>query len=316
VTARSDFVRVSREQQHTTRRRAMLQAHPEIRDLAGPVPTSAAWVVGLVAAQFLLGFAVADRPWWIWLPVAYVVGATIDHAMWVLIHECTHALVFRRPNLNRVVAIIANLPLVFPAALSFSKYHLLHHQHLGELEYDADLPGPYETRVVRGSALKTVWLASFSAVQGLMRTQRLKAVAFFDGWIVTNIVIQVAAMAVLVWLRAWMPLTYLLASSVFAVGLHPLGARWIQEHYVFREDQETYSYYGPLNRLSFNIGYHNEHHDFINIPWSRLPALKSVAPEFYDSLYAHHSWTRVLVQFLFNSERSLFDRVVRPSRNP
>ena len=61
---------------------------------------------------------------------------------------------------------------------------------------------------------------------------------------------------------------------------------------MFREGQETYSYYGPLNKLSFNMGYHNEHHDFPQVPWSRLPAVRAAAPEFYDHLYHHRSWTR------------------------
>jgi sphingolipid 4-desaturase/C4-monooxygenase len=312
---RTDYIHVARVQQHTWRRREILHAHPEVRGLAGPTPTTAAWVVALVAAQFGLALAARGLHWWLWLPIAYIVGATIDHALWVLIHDSIHNLVFRRPTWNKVTAIVANLPLVMPAAQSFGKYHLLHHQHLGELDYDADVPGPVESRVIRTSLLKAAWLAAFAGVQGVVRTHRLKKIAFFDRWIAANIAVQAAAMTLLVFAAGPVALAYLLVSSISAIGLHPLGARWIQEHFVFAEGQETYSYYGPLNRVCFNMGYHNEHHDFVTIPWSRLPAVKAAAPEFYDTLYAHRSWTRLLFRFIFDRECSLFDRVVRPSHD-
>jgi len=162
--------------------------------------------------------------------------------------------------------------------------------------------------------LKAAWLAAFAGIQGLVRTHRLKKVSFFDRWIVANFVAQICATGALYWFVGPRPLIYLAVSSISAIGLHPLGARWIQEHFVFAEDQETYSYYGPLNRVCFNMGYHNEHHDFVTVPWSRLPALKRTAPEFYDTLYAHRSWTRLLLRFVFDSDRTLFDRIVRPSR--
>ena len=62
----------------------------------------------------------------------------------------------------------------------------------------------------------------------------------------------------------------MLLSFVFSIGLHPVGARWIQEHYLIAPPQETYSYYGPLNKVAFNVGYHNEHHDFSFVPWNNL----------------------------------------------
>jgi sphingolipid delta-4 desaturase len=93
-----------------------------------------------------------------------------------------------------------------------------------------------------------------------------------------------------------------------------VGARWIQEHYVMVPGQETYSYYGPLNKFCYNVGYHNEHHDLMMVPWSKLPELKRMAPEFYDNLYAHQSWTKLLLKFIFTPELNLYSRVVRPSR--
>ena len=107
------------------------------------------------------------------------------------------------------------------------------------------------------------------------------------------------------------PVNNLLLSTFFGLGLHPLGGRWIQEHFVTEAGQETYSYYGPLNRLAFNVGYHNEHHDFANVPWNNLPKLKAAAPEFYDSLASYGSWTGVVARFVLDPALSTYSRIVR-----
>ena len=60
-----------------------------------------------------------------------------------------------------------------------------------------------------------------------------------------------------------------------------------------------------------NIGYHNEHHDFTKVPWSKLPKVKSIAPEFYNSLTAHYSWTKVMYDFIFDKTIGPQSRVAR-----
>jgi len=223
--------------------------------------------------------------------------------------------VFRRRAANRVTALVANIPMLVPAAMSFCKYHLLHHRHMGELTLDADIPGPIESRVVGTSVvMKTLWVASLGLIQGSLRPLRLTTVGFLDVWTVINLASQGVAIGLLLLWMGPEPLKYLGVSTVMAIGLHPLGARWIQEHYVFKAGQETYSYYGPLNRLSFNVGYHNEHHDLITVPWSRLPEIRQRAPEFYEGLHAYGSWTGLLLDFVSNRQISLFDRMVRPER--
>jgi len=310
-----DYIHVSYGEPHAQRARQMLAAHPELRDLAGQTPSTALWVLALVVAQLGLALLVGDRRWMIWVPVAYLAGATIDHALWALIHDTCHNLVFRWRGGNRWVAILANLPLVVPGAISFGKYHLLHHRHMGDLEFDAGIPGPTEARVIgRSAAAKAAWIAGTIFVQGIVRPSRLKRVTLLDGWTVVNLIIQTAAMALLVYVAGWAPLKYLLVSTVFAIGLHPLGARWIQEHFALAPDQETYSYYGPLNRVSFNVGYHNEHHDIVNVPWSRLPEIRRRAPEFYDRLHSYSSWTTLLVRFIRDRNITLYNAIVRPGR--
>jgi sphingolipid delta-4 desaturase len=89
----------------------------------------------------------------------------------------------------------------------------------------------------------------------------------------------------------------------------------VQEHYLtLSKEQETYSYYGVLNSVSFNVGYHNEHHDFPSVPWNRLPLIRKKASGFYNSLFYHKSWTILWLRFLFDKEISLFSRIIRKDR--
>ena len=91
---------------------------------------------------------------------------------------------------------------------------------------------------------------------------------FRGRWTWINVA-AIAAFDALVWsCLGGAALFYLFASFWFSVSLHPLGARWIQEHYAAAPGQGTFDYYGPLNALAHNIGYHNEHHDFHEIPWT------------------------------------------------
>jgi sphingolipid delta-4 desaturase len=133
----------------------------------------------------------------------------------------------------------------------------------------------------------------------------------WNRWIVANLIVQILVNVLIVITLGPVALGYLAVSTFFALGLHPLGGRWIQEHYVSEEGQETYSYYGPLNRLCFNMGFHNEHHDFANIPWNNLPKLRKLAPEIYDSLKSYKSWTGVVFDFIFNENMSTYSRIVR-----
>jgi len=300
---------------HRERAKQILATHPNVRELFERDQWSALWTVLLVALQVAIGIGLAllDAPWWAIIIAAYAFGAFANHALFVLIHEYTHNMVFRKANANRLGSIFANIAIVFPAAIGFRNHHLLHHKYLDIPGLDADVPTPKEARWVGNSWWrKTIWLSMFWAVQGLLRPATVKAIRTVDGWVVFNAVAMVVTMAPIVWFFGWWPVAYMFISTMFSLGVHPVGARWIQEHYVFKEGQETYSYYGPLNKLSFNMGYHNEHHDFPQVPWSRLPAVRAAAPEFYDHLYHHRSWTKLLLHVLFSRKFRLHNRIVRP----
>jgi sphingolipid 4-desaturase/C4-monooxygenase len=308
----SDFSHSAGPEPHRSRTKQILRRHPEIRSLIGPSPVSFWWITGLVGLQFFVAWFVSDKPIWLVLLLAYTVGAFASHGLFVMIHECAHRLVFRRRLPNILTGLVANLPIFVPGSFSFQKYHLKHHSHQGVYDLDADIPSRWEARLVGHSTVrKALWLLLYPLFQAV-RSFRVKEVPALDAWTLTNLAIQIAVnVAVYV---MWGPksLAYLALALFFSIGLHPLGARWIQRHYlVGGGEQETFSYYGKLNLLTFNVGYHNEHHDFPSVPWHRLPGIRAAAPEAYADLAAHMSWTRLLIRFLLDPEISLYSRMTR-----
>jgi sphingolipid 4-desaturase/C4-monooxygenase len=314
-----NFYQADFDQPHPQRTRAILKAHPEVRSLMGRNPWTALVAVFVLALQTAIAFGVSrlgPNAWWIGLLAAYAVGAFANHCNYVIIHDATHNLVFRNRILNRLVAIAADLPNLFPGAVAFSVYHLKHHAHQGHYESDADIPNQWEARLVGDKWYrKALWLLLFPLFQ-LTRPPRLKAIAVWNSWTVINVMAVIAYDIAIYSLCGWAGLWYLGCSLFFSIGLHPVGARWVQEHYTLDPDQETFSYYGPINVVALNVGYHNEHHDFPSIAWNNLPKLRALAPEFYDSLRSHSSWTRLLLQFVFDRRYTLFSRVERPNKLP
>jgi sphingolipid delta-4 desaturase len=245
---------------------------------------------------------------------AYLIGAFADHALFVMIHECSHRLIFKNQAANRLAGIFANIPQIFPSSVSFERYHIKHHSFQGVMELDGDLPNEWEAKLIDNHFIgKIIWLLFYPIFQ-LFRLSRLREIKPFDGWIALNLLVQVVFVGLVFYFFGVKSIIYLVASLFFSVGLHPLGARWIQEHYLTGDDQETHSYYGPLNTVAFNVGYHNEHHDFPSIPWNKLPQIRKNAPAFYDTLNYHTSWTKLFVRFLFDNKISLYSRVIRSNR--
>jgi len=317
MTAQNNQFRFSTgPEPHRGRTREIMIKHPQVKKLMGKNPLTILAILGLVGGMVAGAYLVKDTSWWIVVAAAYIFGAFANHALFVMIHECTHNLLFKKKAMNLAAAIVANLPHTLPSAISFVRYHIKHHSFQGVHELDGDLPDYWEARLINHSFFgKAIWLLFFPIFQAI-RTVRLKEIKPVDGWIVANWIVQIA-FNVAIWMffgpKAFF---FLVFSFFFSVGLHPLGARWIQEHYLtLDEKQETYSYYGPLNAVAFNVGFHNEHHDFPSIPWNKLPDLKNSAPEYYDSLKSHNSWSKLFFRFLFDKNISLYMRILRQERN-
>ena len=311
---RSDFQKYThRPVPHHERAPEILASHPEIRELLGQKnPWTMAIILAMVALQLYLAYLLRAANGWQIFAVAYLVGAYASHSLFVCIHEAGHNLIFRTTKANLAAGIIANLPTIIPAALSFRLYHSKHHSFLSVEDQDADIPDRWEARLIGCYSVgKFLWLAGFPIFQAL-RTARIKDARALDSKIQLNWLVQLLFSALIYKTMGPCSIAYLVASFWFSVGPHPLGARWVQEHWLVLDDyQETYSYYGSLNWVNLNIGYHNEHHDFPSVPWNLLPEIKRRAPEFYNDLHQHSSLVGLFFRFLFDQEISLFSRIIR-----
>ncbi len=311
-----DFIHQEGPNYHIKRRREILEKYPEVRSLYGAYWPSAVYICLIVLSQLVIAYLLKEQPWWLILIIAYALGAFFNHSLYVMIHECTHNVVFKNRLGNKIMGLVCDIPLFLPSAMGFRKYHMIHHKHMGEYSYDPDIVSHTEARLVGNSTFKkAIWLFFFSLSQAL-RPLKVQFYRPLNFWTAINTILQVFINFAIYYFMGPMALLYLALSSLFALGLHPLGGRWIQEHFVTQEGQETYSYYGPLNKLTFNMGFHNEHHDFMNVAWINQPKLTQIAPEFYTNLKSYKSWTGVLLNFIFNPRMNSYTRIVHPDRHP
>ena len=243
--------------------------------------------------------------------LAYCVGGSINHSLVLAVHEISHNVMFghRYPLANRLFGMWANLPVVFPMSISFKHYHIEHHRYLATEGYDVDLPTEWEAKFFHSVPTKLIWLflqPGFYALRPFF--VRPKPPSKLE---ILNAVIQIVFDFLIVYFCGFKALYYLTAGTILALGLHPMATHFVAEHYMFDRGTETYSYYGPLNYITWNVGYHMEHHDFPYIPGSKLPEVRRIASEFYDCLPHHSSWISVMCEFLFNPDCGPYGRVKR-----
>src|SRR3954466_11491925 len=92
---------------HRDRTKELLISHPELRRYIGKNPYTFLIIVICVALQVGIGYILRDAAWWMILPSAFFFGAYVSHALWTLIHECSHNLIFGKSYWNTLAGIIA-----------------------------------------------------------------------------------------------------------------------------------------------------------------------------------------------------------------
>lgn len=312
-TRKGVFTWSETDEPHATRRQIIMAAHPEIADLFVTEPLTFWICLAILALQLTMAWLVRDADWWVLLPCAYVIGGTVNHSLQLAVHELSHDLCWTGPNkdaLNRLTAIMANFPTCFPSGQTFKPYHMDHHQYQGVDGVDTDIPHAFELYWVTNTIGKLFWIAAQPLCYAL-RPMLIKPKPF-RFWEGLNWVAQICFNVAIIYFFGLKSFTYLITGTLLGLGLHPSAGHFIAEHYEFVQGHETYSYYGIANYLNFNVGYHNEHHDFPRIPWSKLPLVRKIAPEFYDNLPCYHSYvTEVFIPYITDPEMGVWCRVKR-----
>jgi sphingolipid delta-4 desaturase len=314
--------------------RTLLRRHPQARALVGPDWRSALAIPVLLALHWGMAWAVSGASLWVVFLAAFFFGQFVLHAAGALVHETAHRLIFRGRGAK--LAFDLGLELIlgsFSRQLTYQHEHVSsHHRYLGDYERDYEHEDvcallarrDYTARHPKGQRAVTLailalhllpfgFLVSELVVPRFYRaatgrvpkdgrrripatqpTQRERAM-FIAVSIGANVLL-LTALGPLAWLyHNW-------ALSIFLgkCGVTNLGQS-LSEHEGDNVLQPTRSYYGPANRLLFNTGYHNEHHTLTSVAWTRLPALKAMAPELFTASspygYARHWYEHVRADF-------------------
>jgi len=308
---RTDYYWSYTDEPHATRRKEILAKYPKIKELYGFDWRTKYIVTMWVFLQLSVAYLLREANWFTIVVCAYCLGGFVTHALVLAMHEISHNLAFPKPAQNRLLGVFANMATVVPHFSMFQKYHMEHHQYQGVDGIDSDVPSKWEGEFFTNALLKFLWVffqPLFYIVRPLMMKPKTPGMWEAINWI--------AVIAFDIWIAQVFGakmLGYMFFSIFLGSGFHPVAGHFIAEHYVFIKGQETYSYYGPLNLICFNVGYHNEHHDFPRVPGCRLPQLRALAPEYYDSLPCYNSWTKVIYDYIMDDTVGPYSRVMRKS---
>ncbi|KNC78029.1 hypothetical protein SARC_09523 [Sphaeroforma arctica JP610] len=299
---------------HQERKRAILKEFPEVKKLYGNEPRTAYYAYAVIAVMLTLAY-LCRNSYMLAIVFGFGPGPYLNAAVLVFIHEATHFLVWKTPAYNRILSIITNMVMCVPISEIFKQHHGAHHMNLGSEHFDVDVPTNFEVEFVGNSSfLKGCWL--FFNMLILPARSLMKLPVRTDKFLIANWIACLGFGAVAFYLS--LPsFVFLMLSLLNSQGLHPANARQIQRHVHDGSDEmknrgympHTYSYYGPANKYFLNVGYHIEHHDFSQIPWTKLPELKRIAGEkWYPTGAAHKNRGMTeLINFVTNPDISLAD---------
>jgi len=311
--SRTSFSEVGTDEPHLSRRKAILSKHPEILKLYGPdIRLLYVMSILMIVQLSLAVYATRINNGFVWFFLCWSVGGTLTHWLSLGNHELSHNLAFKKTLHNEILGMFSNCAQGIPSAITFKKYHLEHHYFQGVHDVDMDIPTFWEGDFFNTTIKKVFWVIlqpAFYAIRPLIVRPKPLCIPS-----VVNTISTVLFDAIFAYVFGVKALLFNVLGTLLGMGIHPVAGHFISEHYIFKEGQETYSYYGLLNLVTFNVGYHNEHHDFPRISGFKLPLVRKIAPEFYEPLHSYDSWTAVIYDYIFRIDVGPYSRARRPDR--
>src|SRR5207244_6163293 len=104
---REFFFQSEQDQPHPARARAIVKAHPEVRQLMKRNPYTGLIAFSVVALQTTIAYGLGKLGlgfWWLSLLVAYGIGGLAFQSNYFIIHDATHNFIFRRSGMYRITA--------------------------------------------------------------------------------------------------------------------------------------------------------------------------------------------------------------------
>ncbi len=300
---------------HNEMRKAAMAAHPELKDASGADPRTVWALPVLLGIHWGIAWLVSDAAIWVIFLAAFIPGQLAIHAAGSLVHETAHKLIFREPKAK--LGFDLGLEWIlgsYGKQLIYQHEHITsHHPYIGDYERD------YEHEDICAFQSRMVLRSDRPGVQRVLTGLTLFLHALPLGFLIGDEVLprlnawisgrpqrdparHVESTRPPVWqmrlfiavsllsnlvlfllLGPWALLYHIWSLSLFLgkLGIFNLGQS-LSEHEGTNDAAPSRSTYGWVNWFLFNTGYHNEHHTFPNVAWTRLPYLTRTAPETFN----------------------------------
>ncbi len=300
---------------HIDVRRQIIKEHPGVLTLAGPDWRGAPAAVLILAVHWTVLWFVSQTNVFVVFLTAFFFGQLAIHSAGTLVHETAHRLVFRNPRAKLLFDLLLETIITsFGRQLTYQHEHVSsHHPHLGVYERD------YEHEDVCRFLARRAYRAKHPVRQRFVTALELFLHLLPFGFLFADKILMpfyrgatgrvvkdperdIGAtkapsaemrlfIAVSIGVNVFLFSTFGFLGFLYQIwslslflgkcGVTNLGQS-LSEHPGDDIEMPTRSTYWWGNWILFNTGYHHEHHTFPEVPWTKLPKLKALAPQAFD----------------------------------